>query len=452
MPEPLAARLRQLAALDVESGAVLLARAVRTPAGNIRLLARDLLEVPDDAYDRRDEYELLIRSEGYVPALALADETGCVPIWFHTHPGDEANPAPSEHDVVVNESLADVFRLRGESEFYGALIVAPTGDAITFTGSLDDGRQVIAIDRLWVVGSRLALYGGANADRPEIPALYDRNVKTFGGPVQEVLQDLRVAIVGCGGTGSAVAEQLVRLGVRKLDLIDPDMLSASNVTRVYGSTLEDIGRPKVEVMAEHLRRILPDVLVTPIHSTITVEETARQLLDADIVFGCTDDNAGRMVLSRFATYLTTPVIDCGVLISADAENHLDGIHGRVTVLHPGQACLICRGRVDLARARSELLSAEELQRLVGEGYAPALPGVEPAVVAYTSAVAAAAVAELIERLTGYGAQPVPSEILLRLHDREMSTNNQMPTERHYCDPAEGKVGLGETKPFLEQTW
>ena len=41
-----------------------------------------------------------------------------------------------------------------------------------------------------------------------------------------------------GGTGSAVIEQLVRLGVRRLHLFDPDILTASNLTRVYGSSTE----------------------------------------------------------------------------------------------------------------------------------------------------------------------------------------------------------------------
>jgi hypothetical protein len=282
--------------------------------------------------------------------------------------------------------------------------------------------------------------------------MFDRNVRAFGGPIQAVLGDLKVAIIGCGGTGSAVAEQLTRLGVRNLYLIDPDDLSESNVTRVYGSTVADVGRPKVEVLAEHLRNITGDVNIDPIKSTITLESTARILCDVDVIYGCTDDNAGRMVLSRAATFLATPVIDCGVLLTSDATNRLDGIHGRVTVLYPGQACLICRGRIDLARARSEMLTPDERTRLVDEGYAPALPGVEPAVVAYTTATAAAAVAELIERLTGYGVEPAPSEVLLRLHDREMSTNNQAPNERHYCDPTTSKIGLGQTDPFLEQTW
>lgn len=452
VPDHLARRLRELSKQDVETGGVMLARLVRTPQDGLRLLARKLLEVPDDAYERREAQQLLIRSEGYVPALARAEAAGCVPVWFHTHPGNGSNPAPSRHDLGVDRSLSDLFRLRADSPFYGALIIASTDEAITFTGTLDDGDTISKIDRLWIVGPRLALSQAADADTDQVSELYDRNIRAFGGPVQRVLGDLRVTIVGCGGTGSAVAEQSVRLGVRDLQLIDPDVLSESNVTRVYGSRLKDVGRPKVGVLADHLTEIMPSVEVRSVQSMITIEETAKLMLDADVVFGCTDDNAGRMVLSRLATYFAVPVIDCGVLLTSDSEHRLDGIHGRVTVLHPGQACLVCRGRVDLARARSEILAPEERSRLVDQGYAPALPGVEPAVVAFTTAVAAAATAELIERLTHYGVEPVPSEVLLRLHDREMSTNNQGPLDRHYCHESAGKIGLGMTVPFLEQTW
>ena len=124
-----------------------------------------------------------------------------------------------------------------------------------------------------------------------------------------------------------------------------------------------------------------------------------------------------------------------------------GIDGRITLMYPGAACLVCRGRVDLRRAASEGLTPDERIRRVDEGYAPALGGNEPAVVAYTSLVAASAVAELLNLLIGYGPEPAPTEVLLRLHDREISTNVAMPQPRHYCDPVSGKVGRGMTVPF-----
>jgi len=423
-----------------------------TPRGNTRLLATELHEVPDDAYEIREALELLIRSEGYVGALGRAEETQTVPIWMHTHPGEGSSPRSSRHDRKVDSQLSDLFRLRADSAYYGALIVATEGGALRFTGHLEDGRGHVRIDRLWTVGPRFALQTNDDAGLPSLPNMYDRNIRAFGGSVQRVLGDLRVAVVGCGGTGSAVAEQLVRLGIRDLLLADPDKLSESNTTRVYGSGWTDVGRPKVDVLGDHLETIVADVQIERLNGMITVESAARQLVDVDVIFGCTDDNAGRLILSRLATYMLVPVIDCGVLLTSDQNQRLDGIHGRVTILHPGAACLICRGRVDLARAASEMLTPEERVRLVEEGYAPALAGVEPAVVTFTSMVAAMAVSELIERLTHYGEEPVPNEVLLRMHDREISTNLQTPRSLHYCDPGSGKLGLGETTPFLEQTW
>ena len=127
---------------------------------------------------------------------------------------------------------------------------------------------------------------------------------------------------------------------------------------------------------------------------VTLESAAKQLLDADVIFGCTDDNAGRLVLSRVASYLLTPVIDCGVLLSSGSGGQLIGIDGRVTVLAPGAACLVCRNRIDLRQAAAEMLATEEHSQLVKEGYAPALLDPQPAVVAYTTQVAAASVSEL----------------------------------------------------------
>jgi hypothetical protein len=101
---------------------------------------------------------------------------------------------------------------------------------------------------------------------------------------------------------------------------------------------------------------------------------------------------------------------------------------------------------------SEGLGEAERQARVREGYAPALGQIEPAVVTFTSMVAATAVGELIERLTGYGVDPAPNEILLRLHDRELSTNRQEPRPKHFCSEDSGKWGIGETTPFLEQVW
>ena len=437
----------------LETAGVLRAVLVRTPADNIRLLGRGIDWVPDTAYLDRRHDGLGIAPEGYVGALGTAEANGEIAIWFHTHPGDGSSPRPSPHDEQVDIQIADLFRLRTGQDFYGTLIVAPTSRGIAFTGTLQhqDGTR-LAVDRLWDISDAWRLINSYNNPSPQLAPMFDRNVRAFGGEVQRTLSELTIGIVGTGGTGSAVAEQLVRLGVRHLRLIDPDELSLSNVTRVYGSHPDQTGRAKVEVVRDHLLSITSELDCQARVGMIVDQHVARDLCECDLIFGCTDDNAGRLVLSRLGTYMLTPVIDMGVLISSDGAGNLRGIDGRVTVVTPGTACLLCRNRIDVRRAAAELMTEGERHRLAGEGYAPELTGVEPAVVTFTTAVAAAATSELLERLIGYGPDPRPSEILLRLHDREISTNIVEPRERHYCHPASGKQGLGNTRPWLEQIW
>ena len=452
LPTQIADELFDATAIDIEAACVLLARQVETPGGSVRLLARALHWVPDDAYLRRDATGLSIASHGFVPALAAAEADQSVPIWLHTHPGKQSSPRPSKHDELVDEQLADLFQLRAGSALYGAVVLAWTGGRFSFTGHIESGNKRTDIDRLWVTGRRFKLMQNWLHDTAPPSDQFDRNIRAFGGEIQQVLGNLSIAVVGCGGTGSAVVEQLVRLGVRHLHLFDPDTLTAGNVTRVYGSYLSGLGEPKVKVIAAHVCQIAPDAQVVTTQAKITQESAARQLLDADVVFGCTDDNAGRLVLSRISSYLLTPVIDCGVLLSSGPEGQLIGIDGRVTVLAPGAACLVCRDRIDLQRAAAEMRASDEHSQLVKEGYAPALLDPQPAVVTYTTQVASASVSELLERLIHYGPEPAPTEILLRSHEREVSTNDQDPRERHYCHPGTHKLGLGVTEPFLEQTW
>jgi molybdopterin/thiamine biosynthesis adenylyltransferase len=453
IPQTMVEEIRSIARLSIETAGVMLAGIAEAPNGDIRVLARQMRWVDEAAYIRRDWDALTIRSEGYVPALGEAEALGAACIWVHTHPGEDGLPQPSHHDRRVDREIEDLFRLRSGSPYYGALIFSPRASDLAFTGHLQrqDGPS-LKIERMWQVGDRWHLARAFDSALPQLSPIFDRNVRAFGPAVQQTLGDLRIGIVGSGGIGSAVAEQLVRLGVRNLTLIDPDALTDSNLTRVYGSTAKDVGQPKVHVLAHHLRAIAPDVKCDCIQAMLTLEATARCLIGCDLVFGCTDDNAGRLVLSRLATYLLTPVIDSGVLLSSNTEGDLTGIDGRITTLSPGQACLVCRGRIDLPRARSELLTPEERLRREDEGYAPALARTEPAVVAFTTMVSATAVSELLERLIGYGPTPRPSEVLLRCHEREISTNLALPHERHYCHPSANKLGAGMTQPFLEQTW
>ena len=453
LPDWIAHDISDVAQQRDEAGAVLLAGIAHTSEG-LRLLGRELHWVPDNAYDHRTSRSLTIRSEGYVATLARAEQIGATPIWLHTHPGLNGIPFRSEYDEVVDDDLQSTFRIRSGSEIYASLVFSPSDHWFRFAGDVWAAGEAptASITRTFIVGPRWSLLAPDNSPLElRVPTQFDRQVRAFGGDIQLVLSQLRVGVVGCGGTGSAVSEQLTRLGIRSLLLVDPHDLSESNVTRVYGSTPAGEGFAKVDVLANHLEQIAPDATIERCRGTITTEHVGRLLAGCDVVFGCTDDNAGRLVLSRFSSYYLTPVIDVGVLLSSSG-GQLEGIDGRITVLSPGAACLVCRGRVDLARAQAELLDPDEREALQAEGYAPELSQIEPAVVPYTSMVASFAVAELLERFIGYGPDAEPGELLIRCHEREVRTNSRQPTARHYCDPAEGILGYGDRTPYLGQTW
>jgi molybdopterin/thiamine biosynthesis adenylyltransferase len=450
LSESIAQELAQQAAVPIETAGVLLAGVARQD-NSVQLLAREVHWVPDDQYEIREGDRLRIRSGGYIRALARAEEIGAVAVWLHTHPGSW--PVNSVYDDHVDAELAEVFTIRTGQSFYASLVLAPSSaTSFSFSGRLYGEQQVTPVSAAWVVGSRFRLITAIDAPPSEqVPALFDRQVRAFGGDVQRVLAGLRVGVVGSGGTGSAVIEQLARLGVGDLLIVDPDELEDTNLTRVYGSSPTAVSQPKASVLAGHVKEIAPHIKLRAIVGRTTTLEVARALTGRDVIFGCTDDNAGRLVLSRLSTYYLVPVIDCGVLLSSE-QGQLLGIDGRVTILSPGYPCLVCRRRVDLARAAAEQLQPQERQRRQDEGYAPELGRVEPAVVTYTTIVAGLAVAELLERLAGYGPVPAPSELILRAHEREISTNSRSVNLGHFCDPSAGYIGLGDGKPFLGMIW
>ena len=177
----------------------------------------------------------------------------------------------------------------------------------------------------------------------------------------------------------------------------------------------------------------------------------KTLVHCDVVFGCTDDNRGRAILSRLAYWYLIPIFDTAFLVDT-AGDQVRGLFGRVTTVAPGTACLFCRNRIDPALLAAEALPADERERLAAEGYVPGLGEPDPSVGTYTTLTGTLAVSELLDRLFGLsGDDDPPSELLARLHDRMMSTTHAAPRGGHYC--ADRSVwGRGDTEPFLEQIW
>ena len=428
-----------------ESAAILLAGRAEEP-GRITLCLNRAIWVPGDAYERRGPDEMKIRSEGWMPALAAAATENWQPIFFHTHPG--AEPRLSRDDHRVTHELAPVFEAR-TGKPYAGLILGGSASSPRFTGTLGEDP----VHRLRVVGDRIRLFVSADhpaGDDAGSSASFDRQIRAFGTDGQALLRSLRVGVVGAGGTGSAVFEQLVRLGIGEIVLIDDDEVSATNLTRIHGSTMADVGEPKVDVLAASAREIGLGTVVETRCAKVTERRAFEALRGCDVVFGCTDDNAGRAVLSRLAYHYCTAVIDLGVVISA-AEDEVRGLDARVSVMAPGTPCLHCRGRIDPNRLREEQLPQAEREGLLEEGYAQGFADPDPAVLTYTTMVASFGVDEMLQRLFGFGEEAPSSEILIRPPQRQLRRLAGEPAGEHFC-MAPDVLGRADREPPLGIGW
>jgi molybdopterin/thiamine biosynthesis adenylyltransferase len=112
----------------------------------------------------------------------------------------------------------------------------------------------------------------------------DRNLGWLGDSAEEQrvrqvkLRDAVIGIAGTGGIGGAVAVRLVRMGARNLKLADPDLFDVTNIQRQLGASLDNIGRNKAEVVAEHAFDLARDVNIDVFPEGIT-PDTAHDFMD-----------------------------------------------------------------------------------------------------------------------------------------------------------------------------
>ena len=406
-----------------------------------KLIGQAVVPVAPEDFLRRERDGLSITSRALVRVAKLAQYEGLSIIFAHSHP--EGLARFSVQDDGEEERLMPFFQARVPGRVHGTIVMTEQEFA----------ARVYAPDRrsseVLVLGGRFRFYGD-HSGAPVRP-LFARQIQAFGPDIQRILRALHVGIVGLGGTGSPVAEQLYRLGVGKLTLFDGDTFEDTNVNRVYGSSLHDVDVPKVVIAKRNLDRIGLPTQVEAIAQNITEEATARRLAACDVVFGCTDKQIPRAILTQLALRYSLPVFDLGVLIDSQGQRII-GIHGRITTLLPGEACLFCRGRISPEAMRIEALPPEERVQQVRDGYAPEIDEPAPAVITFTSAVASFAVTELLHRLTGFmGEERASSELLIAFDQSRLRTNRVASREDCQCSDPAG-WGRGDETPFLGMAW
>src|ERR1035437_367449 len=147
-----------------------------------------------------------------------------------------------------------------------------------------DGTLGQPLESIMVVGDDIRLYTHI-AECDEAFSL--RHAQAYGRGTTALLRKLSVAVIGCSGTGSIVIEQLARLGIGKLVLVDPDCIEERNLNRILNSTMADAlaQTPKVEVSARFIQTLGLKQQVVLMQRNLMDRETVLQVAGCDIVFG-----------------------------------------------------------------------------------------------------------------------------------------------------------------------
>jgi molybdopterin-synthase adenylyltransferase len=377
----------ELLSSSLETSAFVLAYPVTTPAGH-RLLVRRILRVPPEAYEERTPHSIRISPTFVAFALKAARIESLSVVLIHTHPF-KGDVVASEVDLRGESLLLPVLRRRVPNVPHCRLIFGRDGFDSALLG-LSTQQPLVIQD----AGSLLSILENSRNDISQ--DVFDRQIRAFGLEGQSRLATLSVGIVGLGGVGSIVAQQLAHLGVSYFTLIDPDLLETSNLNRVVGGRAVDVGRPKVNVAADVIRQTRPSSSVREIQADVLLSRTARELLDTDVVFCCTDSQGSRALLTQMAYQYFLPVFDMGVRIEV-VESKVEQITGRVQMLAPGISCLVCQNLLDPEAVRRDFLSASQR---AADPYIVGATVPQPAVMSLNGTVASLGVTMFLAAVAG----------------------------------------------------
>lgn len=166
-------------------------------------------------------------------------------------------------------------------------------------------------------------------ERGILPARYQRNRTVISVDDQLILFRSSVAVIGCGGLGGYVVEELARLGVGRIVVIDPDVFEEHNLNRQLFSSPANLDTAKVEAAAKRIGEINPAVTLVPVQTAFSPENGADLLGGCQIAVDALDSIQVRLELADVCTTMNIPLV----------HGAIAGWFGHVATQFPGDATL-----------------------------------------------------------------------------------------------------------------
>lgn len=137
---------------------------------------------------------------------------------------------------------------------------------------------------------------------------YERNIPALTEAECALLRQKRVLVVGCGGLGGHIIDQLSRIGIGTIRAVDGDVFEASNLNRQLLSKVNLLGVSKAKAAADHIARVNPDVSVEAMECFLTEENVAKLLAGCDIVLDALDNIPSRRILAAACEKANIPYV------------------------------------------------------------------------------------------------------------------------------------------------
>lgn len=417
-----------------EHAAVVLAGIHRSER-RTRLLARELHVVPAEdfppgRYGYRQTAARVVAEFG-----SRAGEQGLAYVALHSHPGAERRVGLSADDLASHRRLyPHLLDLTGGVPVAGvALGRASAAGEVWMRGAVP-----VPLDALQIVGPHL----NRLTDQPR-PASsgtdprFDRQARLFGASGQAILRAMKVGVIGAGGGGSMLVEQLAHLGVGRLTVVDYDVVKDVNLSRIVGATVPDAeaATKKVDVMERLVHRIDDSIEFEGIDGDIADLPVAERLLDTDFLFLATDTATSRLVFNSIVHQYLIPGIQIGAKIEVAPDGSVHQVHVAVRPVFPSRGCLQCNSLIDPMRLQEESRTDEER---AAQNYLDEPEVIDPSVVTLNGITASHAANTMLFSSMGLAEPELLNHRLFFPRTGEvLSVLAQRDPDCHICSQREG---------------
>lgn len=390
-------------------------------------------------------------TDALVPVLREAAQTGAAVVKFHSHPTGLARFSQTD-DLSDQETLLAAQTWTDSNLPHASAVLLP--DGTIFGRWMTPAEQLEPIHKIAVAGDDLRIWFAESVLGGETPAFAWRNAQAFGAGTTALLRHLSVAVVGCSGTGSPLIELLVRHGIGRLVLVDPDRIDSKNLNRITFARMRDVGRLKVDVAAEWIESLGLGTSVEVFPTNLFESTTVKRVAECDVVVGCMDGAEGRFLLNKIASFYCLPYFDVGIRLDADGQGGIDQICGSVNYLQPGGSSLLSRQVITMEQVQSEGLkrtNPEAYAAQVKEKYIRGVQEERPAVASVNMHYASLAVLELLARLHPYR---VEGNELFAQFGSSLTDPRFEPirSDGQPCPVISRHVGRGDTMPLLDSPY